>query len=69
MIFDRPSLANKPQQRLRAGGQGCDESVGTVKRFAVTPAGAIQLDDQIRACARLADGVMGIACYELHRNR
>ncbi len=45
LVFDRPALAHKPQQRFRAGAQGCDEQVDVVKRLAVTPAGAHQLDD------------------------
>jgi hypothetical protein len=52
LVFDRPALAHKPQQRFRAGAQGGDEKVHVVKRLAVTPAGAHQLDDPAGAHQR-----------------
>jgi len=65
LVFDRPALPHKPQQRFRAGAQGGDEQVDVVKRLAVTPAGAHQLDDPTGTFPALADGVCGIACSEL----
>jgi hypothetical protein len=38
-----------------------------VKRFAVTPAGAHQLDDLTRACPALADGVGGMRALSCQR--
>jgi hypothetical protein len=65
LVFDCPALAHKPQQRFRAGAQGGDEQVDVVKRLAVTPAGAHQLDDPAGTGPALADGVCSIACSEL----
>ena len=65
LVFDRPALPHKPQQRFRAGAQGGDEQVDVVKRLAVTPARAHQLDDPTGTFPALADGVCGIACSEL----
>ena len=64
LVFDRPALAHKPQQRFRAGAQGGDEKVDVVKRLAVTPAGAHQLDDPAGAHPALSYGVCGVAGTE-----
>jgi len=61
LVFDRPALAHKPQQCFWAGAQGGDEKVDVVKRLALTPAGAHQLDDPAGAHPALSNGVSGIA--------
>ena len=64
LVFDRPALTHKPQQRFRAGAQGGDEQVHVVKRLAVTPACAHQLDDPAGSSPALSDGACGIAGTE-----
>ena len=65
LVFDRPALTHEPEQCFGAGAQAGDEQVDVVKRLAVTPAIADQLDDPTGACPALADGLGGIACPEL----
>ena len=65
LVFHGPALAHEPEQCFGAGAQGGDEQVDVLKRLAVTPAIADQLDDPTGACPALADGLGGIACFEL----
>ena len=65
LVFDCPALAHKSQQRFRAGAQGGDKEVNVVKRLAVTPADAHQLDDPAGSSPALTDGACGIAGSEL----
>jgi len=59
LVFDRPALAHHAQQCFWTGAQGGDEKVDVVKRLAVTPAGAHQLDDPAGAHPALSYGVRG----------
>ena len=68
LVFDFPALTPKPQQRFRAGAQGGDEQVHVVKRLAVTPACAHQLDDPAGFSPALTDGACGIADTESPAN-
>lgn len=61
LVFNCPAQAHKSQQRFRAGAQGGDKEVNVVKRLAVTPAGADQLDDPAGLRPALTSGVSGIA--------
>ena len=61
LVFDRPALPHQPEQCFWAGAQGGDEQVHVVKRLAVTPAGAHQLDDPAGSSPALTNGVSGIA--------
>jgi len=76
LVFDRPALAHKPQQRLWAGAQGGvaprgalsgDEQVDVVKRLAVTPSGAHQLDDPAGAHPAHTAAVAGLDIADLNR--
>ena len=64
LVFDRPALPHQTEQCFWAGAQGGDEHVHVVKRLAVTPAGAHQLDDPAGTRPALTDGVCGIAGTE-----
>jgi len=61
LVFDCPALPNQPQQRFWAGAQGGDKEVHVVKRLAITPASAHQLDDPGGPSPALTDGAGGIA--------
>ena len=61
LVFDLPALAHKTQQCFWSGAQGGDEKVDVVKRLAVTPAGAHQLDDPAGAHPALSNGISGMA--------
>ncbi len=41
-------LAHQSQEGFRACAQGCDEKVDVMKRLAITPAGAHELNDRPR---------------------
>jgi hypothetical protein len=64
LVFDRPALPHQPEQCFWAGAQGGDEQVDVVKRLAVAPAGAHQLDDPAGSSPALTNGVSGIAGTE-----
>ena len=64
LVFDSPALPHQPEQRFWAGAQGGDKEVNVVKRLAVTPAGAHQLDDPAGSSPALTDGACGIAGTE-----
>ena len=65
LVFNGPALPHKPQQSFWGGAQGGDEQVDVVKRFAITPTAALQLNDPTGTCPALADGVSGFSCSEL----
>ena len=65
LVFDCPALPHQSQHCFWAGAQGGDEQVDVVKRLAVTPAGAHQLDDPAGTRPAVTDGVCGIAGSEL----
>jgi len=60
VVFDRPALPHQTQQRLWAGAQCGDEQVDMVKRLAVTPAGAHQLNNPAGTQPPLSNSVNGI---------
>ena len=61
LVFDRPALPHQTEQCFWAGAQGGDEQVHVVKRLAVTPASAHQLDNPAGSSPALTNGVSGIA--------
>jgi hypothetical protein len=61
LVFDRPALPHQTEQCFWAGAQGGDEQVHVVKRLAVTPASAHQLDNLAGSSPALTNGVSGIA--------
>jgi hypothetical protein len=64
LVFDGPTLPHRAQQSLGADAQSGDNEVDVVKRLAVTPTGAHQLDDPAGTSPALPDGVCGIAGTE-----
>jgi hypothetical protein len=65
LVFDCPALPHQPQHRFWAAAQGGDEQVDVVIRLAVTPAGALQLDNPAGTRPAFTDGICGIAGSEL----
>lgn len=65
LVFDRPALPHKAQQRFGAGAQGGDEGVDVVKRLSVSPSLAHQLRDPARTHPALTDPVRGMAGREI----
>ena len=61
LVFDSPALPHQTQQRLWARAQCVDEQVDMVKRLAVTPAGAHQLNNPAGTLPALSNGIDGIA--------
>ncbi len=64
LVFDCPALPHQSQHCFWAGAQAGDEQVDVVKRLAVTPACAHQLDDPTGSGPALTNGVCGIASAE-----
>ena len=61
LVFNCPALPHQPEQCFWAGAQGGDEQVDVVKRLAVTPASAHQLDNPAGASPAFTNGICGIA--------
>ena len=64
LVLNRPALPHKTQQGLWADAQCGDEQVNMVKRLAVTPAVAHQLNNPASTHPPLSNGVNGIAGTE-----